>query len=309
MSRESGRALGAAFLTGVLVGGVGLAYTMRAELARLGSELSRSLGEGADDEKGRPPRGPGDDVSPAVHYDSPERISYLRPDVIIRDILKPLLVRVEGRAPVIADVGAGSGFFTLRLVSALKGISPRGARIIATDTSETMRELLIERIASASETAAATPGDGAVPTAFVIPAGSTRPDLPLPADVLLLCQVYHHLDYAHREAVGQSLGSGHSHGGHSHSGGGHVEVIQPTDGAGRIAWLKAAVKEGDVVPGACAVVIEFNCSVTTGIPAPPPQFRLNRSTIVAEFAAAGWSLVSAPDLLAWHHVLVFSAPG
>lgn len=103
----------------------------------------------------------------------------------------------------------------------------------------------------------------------VVPSADTRFGLPLRAHVALLVTSYHHMEH-------------------------------------RVEVLRNSVAH-DLVPGAYIVVIEHKTGELP-IPAPPDYLRLERSTIIAEFEAAGLEVVAAPAFLPYHHILVFRAP-
>lgn len=242
----------------------------------------------------------------ARRFDTPERVAYMKPDVVIAEVVAPLLASFGGgdsARRVIADVGAGTGLYTLRLAAAFPQAS-----ILASDVSPGMRAYLGRRV-----------GELGCTNVTVVSGGTSRPGLPTPGDVLLLVNAYHHLDDEDLAAVntsarrgdGSSSSHAHSHShGHGHGGGGGgggSGAFVPTSGKGRIAWLRSAVDQHDVNPGGFAVVIEHK-EGRLPIEAPPEQYRLSRSRILHEFEAAGWTLVAAPGLLDYHHVLVFAAP-
>jgi SAM-dependent methyltransferase len=70
----------------------------------------------------------------SVFLDAPERETWQRPDEVIRALALP-----EGA--VVADVGAGTGYFAVRFARA---VGPRG-RVLATDVQEEMLSRLEER--------------------------------------------------------------------------------------------------------------------------------------------------------------------
>jgi len=143
----------------------------------------------------------------AASFSSPERDAYMQPDRVVAEVIAPLVAvavaavaskssSASGGAPpdalppaaarrvVVVDVGAGTGYFALRLARACPD-----ALLIAADTQPDMRAF-VERAAAADaaiararnlETAAATDAECG------LPAG-------VRADVALFAAVYHHID-------------------------------------------------------------------------------------------------------------------
>jgi ubiquinone/menaquinone biosynthesis C-methylase UbiE len=102
--------------------------------------------------------------------ESPERAEWQKPDQVVA----ALGLRPGGRA---ADVGAGPGYFTLRLARA---VGPAG-RVYGIDVEPRMTQLLEER-ARAAGLANVTP--------VLAPEGDGLP--PEPCDVILLVNAFHH---------------------------------------------------------------------------------------------------------------------
>ncbi len=104
-------------------------------------------------------------------WDTPERDAWQKPDAVVAAI---------GLAPnaVVADVGAGTGYFSMRLAKAV----PQG-KVLATDAEPDMVEFLKNRAAKEG-LANVTP----------VKADPVDPTLPEKADVVFLCNVYHHID-------------------------------------------------------------------------------------------------------------------
>jgi SAM-dependent methyltransferase len=116
----------------------------------------------------------------AKQFDDPARDAWQRPDDVIAALgLDP--------AMVVADVGAGTGYFTVRLAREL----PRG-RVIATDVEPDMVRYLGERARR----------DGFTNIQAVL-AGADQPNLP-PASVdrILVVDVWHHIADRARYAAG-----------------------------------------------------------------------------------------------------------
>lgn len=122
-----------------------------------------------------------------ARFDDPERDSWQKPD----EVIAALALRPDD---VVADVGAGTGYFTVRLAAAV----PQG-KVIASDVEADMVRHLRERAAKAGlANVVAVQGDAA------------DPKLPERAHVILLVDVLHHI--ADRPAffttLGQSLAEG-----------------------------------------------------------------------------------------------------
>lgn len=197
----------------------------------------------------------GDVASPArraallERLDDPRRLRWMAPERLVREVLIPLVEEARARAGatggpatlpvptrlgvdkavVVADVGAGVGFFAARIASALaESPSTIPAIVVATEPAAWLRETLLVRAveaglknvvivpggASRAGVADAPWGD-AISTGLA--AGPGGGPLGVRADVLLLANVYHHIT-----------------------------------GLPRADWLKATVAS-DVAKGACGV--------------------------------------------------------
>jgi SAM-dependent methyltransferase len=104
-------------------------------------------------------------------YSGPGRDRWQHPDRVVA----ALALRPGQR---VADLGAGGGYFTLRLARA---VGPEG-RVYAVDTDPDMRELVADR--------AARDGRGNV---VPVAARPEDPALPEPVDLVLLVNAFHHL--------------------------------------------------------------------------------------------------------------------
>jgi len=116
----------------------------------------------------------------AARLDIAERDEWLQPEAVVKEVIGPLAAAAtagSGEAAVVADIGAGTGYFTVRLAAALPA-----ATVLATDTEAGMREYLAERCRTAG-----------LANVRVGPAGDSRMGLPRAAHVALMCTVYHHL--------------------------------------------------------------------------------------------------------------------
>ena len=104
-------------------------------------------------------------------FDDPARDAWQRPDNVIEALsLKP--------DAVVADIGAGTGYFAMRLASML----PRG-RVYAIDIEPGMVKYLAERAQREGRR-----------NMIAVAAKPDDPRLPDKIDLLLLVDVYHHLD-------------------------------------------------------------------------------------------------------------------
>jgi ubiquinone/menaquinone biosynthesis C-methylase UbiE len=106
----------------------------------------------------------------ARSFDDPERDSWQLPDRVIGALgLRP--------DSAVADLGAGTGYFTMRLAAAV----PRGT-VYAVDIEPSM----LEHIRTRAERAGAT-------NVVTVQAAAASPNLPAPVDVVLIVNTYHHL--------------------------------------------------------------------------------------------------------------------
>jgi SAM-dependent methyltransferase len=117
----------------------------------------------------------------AKRMETAERMHYSQPDAFIDQVIQPLVETIEGRA-VIAEVGAGTGFYTSHL--ARKFSDPQRFRVIATDPELAMREYCTRRLQD----------QGATNVQVVEGGGDKHAGLPERAHVALLANVLHHLD-------------------------------------------------------------------------------------------------------------------
>jgi SAM-dependent methyltransferase len=104
-------------------------------------------------------------------FDDPERDAWQKPHEVIQALaLKP--------DAVVADIGAGTGYFSVRLAHML----PRG-RVYAVDTEPDMVKHLAARARKEG-----------LRNLTVIPASPDNPRLPVRADLILFVDVYHHVE-------------------------------------------------------------------------------------------------------------------
>ena len=117
-------------------------------------------------------------------FDDPERDAWQKPHEVIRALtLKP-----DAR---VADLGAGTGYFAARLASML----PKG-RIYAVDVEPDMVRFLGERAKREK-----------LPNLVAVAGKPDNPRLPQKVDLILLVDVYHHIEDRERyfRALGASL--------------------------------------------------------------------------------------------------------
>lgn len=106
----------------------------------------------------------------AKRFESPERDAYQKPEKVLE-----YLGDVEGKT--IVDIGAGSGYFSVKLAS-------KGAKVIAADVNDEFQEIIKKRIEENSLTNIET---------RKIPYDS--PDLKNgEADMVLIVNTYHHIE-------------------------------------------------------------------------------------------------------------------
>ena len=104
-------------------------------------------------------------------FDDPERDAWQKPHEVIQALaLKP--------DAVVADIGAGTGYFAVRLAHML----PKG-RVYAVDTEAAMVKHVAERAKKAG-----------LANVTAVHGGADDPRIPDKADVVLFVDVYHHID-------------------------------------------------------------------------------------------------------------------
>jgi len=103
-------------------------------------------------------------------FDDPARDAWQKPDEVVRAL---------ALAPdaTVADIGAGTGYFAVRLARAV----PQG-RVYAADVSPSMVRHLAARAAEAK-----------LPNLVAVQAGTDDPHLPGAVDLALLVDTYHHI--------------------------------------------------------------------------------------------------------------------
>jgi len=104
-------------------------------------------------------------------FDDPQRDAWQKPHQVIQALaLEPV--------SVVADVGAGTGYFSARLANMLKQ-----GRVYAVDVEPAMVKHLAERAKREH-----------LPNLVALAAGPDDPRLPEKVDLVLLVDVYHHVD-------------------------------------------------------------------------------------------------------------------
>lgn len=182
----------------------------------------------------------------AEHFDDPQRDAWQRPDTVIESLAIP-------PEAVVADVGAGTGYFTVRLARAV----PSG-RVIATDVEPDMVRYLGER----AEREALT-------NVVAVQGTPEDPGLPEPVDLVLLCDVVHHI-------------------------------------ADRPAFFSAVAAK--LRPGARVVIVDFKPDAPEGSPGPPARHRLSIDALERDLASAGLRLARADDdTLPYQYIAVFTS--
>ena len=129
----------------------------------------------------------GDAQQWAKVFDDPQRDAWQKPHEVIQALaLKP--------DAVIADIGAGTGYFTLRFAHMV----PKG-RVYGVDTEKKMVEYLADRAKRAG-----------MKNVVALHAAPDDPRLPEKADLVIFVDVYHHIDNRSRyfEKLRQTLRPG-----------------------------------------------------------------------------------------------------
>jgi len=135
----------------------------------------------------------------AKSFDNPERDAWQKPD----QVLTALNLK---RGDVVADVGAGTGYFTIRL--ARHASTPK---VYASDIEPEMVEYLRQRAEKEG-----------LRNVTAVRASSTSPNLPEPVDCVLIVNTYHHI--AQREEYFRQLAK-------SLKPGGRIAIIDFKKGA------------------------------------------------------------------------------
>jgi ubiquinone/menaquinone biosynthesis C-methylase UbiE len=121
-----------------------------------------------------------DAAESAKSFDDPARDAWQLPDRVIAALnLKP--------GQVVADIGAGTGYFSVRLAK-----SPPAPKVYAVDIEPSMVTYLQERAAREN-----------LPNIVAVRASAASPNLPEPVDLVLIVDTYHHI--GNREAYFRGL--------------------------------------------------------------------------------------------------------
>ena len=106
-----------------------------------------------------------------IMYEGVRRDRWQKPDLVLGALrLEPGML--------VADLGSGAGYFTIRLARA---VGPDG-RIFAVDTDAELREAVVERARNQG-----------LDNVRAVAAGDDNPALPEPVDLIFLASVFHHL--------------------------------------------------------------------------------------------------------------------
>lgn len=181
-------------------------------------------------------------------FDAPERDTWQQPDLVVAAALGQAL-RADS---LLVDLGAGTGYFTMRFARAL----PKGT-VVAADVESSMLQWISRRALGENLANVRTHLTSATGLDWV-------PALGTP-DVLFLCNTYHHIE-------------------------------------DRVNWFGRA--RAVVAPDGRLVIVDFRPESPRG---PPRHHKLEASAVIAELAAAGWSLVQQHDFLPDQYMLTFAA--
>ncbi len=176
--------------------------------------------------------------------DDPARDAYQKP----HEVITALALRDGER---IADIGAGSGYFSLRFA---QHVGTRG-QVLAVDISPDMIVHLNQRVRDA--------GFENVRTILALPDDPLL--APASVDRVFICDTWHHI-------------------------GNHPQYL---------AGLKK-----DLRPGGQVIIIDFQkAEMPVG---PPPEMRVSRADVVAEFERNGFRLMKEHSFLPYQYFLVFA---
>lgn len=182
----------------------------------------------------------------AAVFDDPARSEWQMPERLVAALgLRP--------GSVVADIGAGTGYFLGHLA---KAVAP-GGRVLAVDLEPNMVSYLRDRADKEGvpgvETILAAPDDPHLPAAS--------------ADCILLVDTYHHIH-------------------------------------DRVAYLRRL--QGALTPRGQVVVVDFRKEpLPVG---PPPEHKMTREAILAEFQEAGYRLAAEETFLPYQYFLRFDPP-
>jgi len=186
-----------------------------------------------------------DDVERWVEeFESPDRGTWQKPAIIVR-----VLTLEPGQ--IVADLGAGTGYFT-KILSV--GVGESG-KVYAVDVEPRMLEYIRGRndLVKNVVTVEATPDDPKLPAREI--------------DLVMVANTWHH--------IGNRIA--------------YLGKLRPAlSREGRVAIIDW--REGEIPMG------------------PPPEMRLGRDEVVAEFEQAGWRLATESVALPYQYFLVFYPP-
>lgn len=182
----------------------------------------------------------------AKQFDNPDRDAWQKPDAVLA------FLKLDPSA-VVADLGAGTGYFAMKIAVAV----PQG-RVLANDIEPDMVRYLGERADK----------DG-LANVVSVQGTAEGPDLPEPADVAFMCDVYHHI-------------------------------------ADRPAYF-ARVRE-QLRDGGRLVIVDFRKDAADDIPGPPPAMRISHEVLVRELEGAGWKHVRTDIETLPHQYMVELVP-
>lgn len=179
----------------------------------------------------------------AKRFEDPARLEWQRPDEVVKRMgLK--------NGDMVADVGAGTGYFARRIA---KAVAPGGA-VTGYDIEKGMIEYMKEdarKLGLANYRAELI--DAKEPA---LPAGRFA--------VIFMCNTYHHIEE-------------------------------------RVPYLRALMK--GLAAGGRVIILDTRMEAKDG---PPVKLRLEKNTVIAEFAEAGLALLKDDDFLKDQYYLEFS---
>ena len=166
----------------------------------------------------------------AKRFDDPSRDAWQKPDAVVG------MLGLAASA-IVADVGAGTGYFSVRLARAV----PQG-KVLASDIEPDMVRYLGERATREQ-----------LGNLVAVQGKPESPQLPEPADVILLVDVVHHIGHGADDRVAY-----------------FTRLQQQLREGGRIA------------------IVDFKPDAPDDAPGPPKAHRSAAATMVAELAQAGF---------------------
>ena len=152
--------------------GVHLVHSKHSMLAAFLLAAALGLGQTPEHEKGHADHMEHrfDPAESAKNFDDPARDAWQLPDRVIAALnLK--------RGQIVADIGAGTGYFSIRLAK-----SKASPKVYAADIEPSMVSYLRERAAKEGLT-----------NVIAVQAAADQPNLPEPVDLILIVDTYHHI--------------------------------------------------------------------------------------------------------------------